>query len=188
MRPNFPSLLVLALATAVHPGSAVLAGSPEIYADSYETRLPPGLVQGDILEWSAVYGAAFPLPNNSVEALQVNRGSVLSIRFTTPVAFQYTGTLVYVPGIAETLAVVSISRVAGDFDPATVAAGCLRSPAQQIDFPIAAGAGGPPLACRLESATEYYLNIHVGSGSAPDATGGACGQDSCVLLGGTQLG
>ncbi len=163
-------------------------GGEEIHADGFESRLPPGLVQGPILDWTDLYGQSFPQPFQSVQSLAVARGSVLSIRLQTPAGNfggSNLGALIYTSFQTLGLA-ASISRVAGDFDPARVGPNCVQSVSSQVDLTFAPAASGPQWACLLNSNTEYFLNIHVGTAAEPDGTGAFCMIESCTLHGGAQ--
>ena len=171
-----PALLLAGLSQA---SAAGLAGI--IAQDEFEDRLPTGLTQGQIIEWSDLYLQPFPNPFNSQKLVSIDRGTVVSLRFTTPASFTTGNVSLNYFQTDNGSTVVSISKVPGDFSASTVPAECQKlSPAITItlaDAPM-------PSSCVLDANSEYYFNLHVGSDSVPDGSGASCPTSSCAVVGG----
>jgi hypothetical protein len=151
--------------------------------------LPSGIAAIPGPTWFSLFGASFPDPLDINRLVTVNQGTSVSIQLVTPLSA--IGFLEFTPvsgqSFAEAQVVTSISPCPHDYHETlnTTDAFCLRSPGDNIDLLYRVGAG-PAFSCNVAPGRAYYLNVHVGSSSVPDATGAFCARPSCGWLGGAR--
>lgn len=163
---------------------------------------PAGITQGGISNWQNIYNQPFPFPTNGQVVLTLNRGSARAIRFTAPSpcpgcspSLQASGFVLWtnLQGVDETKVVTSISPCPYDFRANvlnTANQTCMSQPLLDAtqNFYLGTGSQFPQFTCTLTPGQEYYVNMHIGSGSSPDATGAFCALTSCRFAGGGRQG
>jgi hypothetical protein len=134
----------------------------------------------------------FPLPVQTLADIPMTPGASRVIRIVpqlTANPSQNVGSLVYT-SFQNANVVASISPCPNDFREGvlnTATQRCFRPASEQVDLAYRM-TGFAPLFCNLTPGQTYYINLHVGTGSTPDATGAFCASGTCIYRGGTQAG
>lgn len=135
---------------------------------------------GTLGDFAATFGTPWPAYNDRLR-LFMNGGTYSSLLFVANTGPQFgTVTSTGYPGDGDGLGQISISRVAGCFDPAFLEPGCLS---EVSVFPSLNWHQTPGnIGCYLAPGEVYYVNYTFGlsapSGSGPHCPTGTCGRDT----------
>lgn len=132
---------------------------------------------GTVTEWNA---AVNTWPAYGVRPrLQIPFNGYLALRFTTTAVAGQFGTIsgLEYPGDGDGAAQMSISRDAGCFTPANLAANCLTAPSRTPSIGWANGAA--QFSCALQMGQSYNVNITFGSSTIVNPNTPYCPTQAC---------
>lgn len=163
--------------------SAQNKGAESIHQNGFEPAGPciPIYPQGSVGMFDSTFDQSWPAYNARLRIF-VSNNQYFSLLFNAGPGPQFgTVTSSTFPGNGEAgVGQISISRVAGCFDPAFLGAGCLS---EVSALPSLSWQQNPQLpGCQLIPGDTYYLNYTFGgsapSGNGPQCPSGDCGRDT----------
>ncbi|MCB1641651.1 MAG: hypothetical protein KDI37_07965 [Xanthomonadales bacterium] len=158
---------------------------------------PAGITAGAETLWQNFYGQLFPEPFNAQRQIGISQAVTRVFRFVAPAPGQIIVSQPVNPTLSlhylsttnpafDAGVVTTISECPNDFRQSVLNTStnrCYRGPGGLPAMSISLANSGAGF-CNLTPGRTYYLNMHVGTSTTPDATGAFCTLPICTFVGG----